>query len=95
LAAPTLRSFKAKIKRTRFMAEPADKLAQMERFLSILEELQHDRKKMIERMAPLQGEAEQAGFGALVAKLGEASAKAVQNFEKLDAVLGDFEMQRN
>jgi len=67
----------------------------MERFLSMLKELQHDRKKMIERMARLQGETEAAGFGELGAKLGEASATAAQNFEKLDAVLGDFEMERN
>ena len=77
------------------MAEPADKLAQMERFLSILKELQHDRKKMIERMARLQGEAQEAGFGELAVKLGEASSTAAQNFEKLDAVLDDFEMERN
>ena len=77
------------------MAEPTDKLAQMERFLSILKELQHDRKKMIERMARLQGESEAAGFPQLAAKLGEASSTAAQTFEKLDAVLTDFEMERN
>ena len=77
------------------MADPAEKLAQMERFLSILKELQNDRKRMIERMAGLQAEAEEAGFSELASKLGEHSSTAAKNFEKLDGVLEDFEMERN
>jgi len=77
------------------MTDISDKLTQMERFLSIIKELQHDRKIMIERMARLQSETETAGFSTLAVKLGEASSTAAKNFEKLDAVLGDFEMERN
>lgn len=77
------------------MAETPDTLTQIERFLSILKELQHDRKRMIERMAGLQSETETAGFNELAGKLGEASSTAAKNFEKLDAVLHDFEIERN
>lgn len=67
----------------------------MDRFLSILKELQHTRVKMVERFAALQSETEQAGFPDLSAKLGEASAATAKNFEMLDSVLGDFEIKRN
>lgn len=77
------------------MTDTSDKLAQMERFLSIIKELQHDRKFMIERMARLQSETETAGFDKLAVKLGEAASTAAKNFEKLDGVLADFEMERN
>ena len=75
--------------------EEKSKLEQMERFLSILNELQNTRKKMVERFAALQMETEQAGFAELSAKLGEASAATAKNFEKLDSVLHDFEIKRN
>lgn len=67
----------------------------MDRFLSILTELQHTRVKMVERFAALQSETEQAGFSDLSAKPGEASAATAKNFEMLDSVLGDFEITRN
>jgi len=50
---------------------------------------------MIERMARLQSETGTAGFDKLAVKLGEASSTAAKHFEKLDTVLGDFEIERN
>lgn len=50
---------------------------------------------MIERMARLQSETGTAGFDKLAVKLGEAASTAAKHFEKLDTVLGDFEIERN
>jgi len=75
--------------------EKQAKFEEMERFLSMLKELQATRRKMIERFASLQSEMETAGFQEISVKLGETSASASKNFEKLDAVVHDFEIERN
>lgn len=67
----------------------------MDRFLSILKELQHDRKVMIERLARFQSEADAAGFDELATMFGGMSSSAALTFEKLDGVLADFQMERN
>ncbi|MDP2136721.1 MAG: hypothetical protein Q8J74_02595 [Candidatus Didemnitutus sp.] len=74
------------------MSELADKLAEMDRFLSILTELQHDKKRMIERLARFQGEADAAGFKDLAAKFGDAWSSASLTFTKLDTVHSDFQV---
>ena len=75
--------------------ETQQKLEQMERFLSVMKDIQSTRRKMVERFAALQSETETAGFTELSAKLGETSASAAKNFEKFDAVVHDFEIERN
>ncbi len=77
------------------MSEIEDKLAEMDRFLSILTELQHDKKRMVERLARFQGEADAAGFKDLSAKFGEAWSSASLTFTKLETVHSNFKMERN